>query len=291
LYHADLLGGLAARLVRIRRVIWSIRNTNLDAGSISTATRAVAWLAARVSRLIPERIVYNSLRSRAVHAQFGYSVRRCQVIQNGYDLEIFRPDPASGAALRAELGVRTDEYLVGCVARWDPQKDHANLVAALGAVARGQPRLRILLVGTGMDPANERLALLLRAADLGTRVILAGPRDDIPTVMNALDLHVLSSSGEAFPNVVAEAMACGTACVVTDVGDAALIVGDTGWMVPPHDSQALASAIEAALGSLQQQSRAILGARCRARVVEHFGLQKMTDSYCTLWRELATLRD
>jgi glycosyltransferase involved in cell wall biosynthesis len=137
-----------------------------------------------------------------------------------------------------------------------------------------------------MEPQNERLQATIRAARLEGLVILAGPRDDIPAIMNALDLHVLASLGEAFPNVVAEAMACGTPCVVTDVGDAAHIVGDTGWVAPPRNPETLAAAIEEALSALEHVPREALRSRCRARIVENFGMSRMTDSFGTLWRKL-----
>ena len=112
---------------------------------------------------------------------------------------------------------------------------------------------RCVLVGTGMSRENQQLAKLIRQLSLEDRLILTGPRNDIPDVMNALDLHVLSSAGEAFPNTVAEAMACGTPCVVTDVGDAALIVGDTGWIAPPQNPAALAERVEQGLVTLQSE--------------------------------------
>jgi glycosyltransferase involved in cell wall biosynthesis len=286
LYHADLLGGIAARLAGTRAVAWGVRNTNLDADAISMPTRLVARVAAWLSGIIPVVIVFNSTESSRVHVDFGYKASRLEVIPNGYDIERLRPDPLQREATRAQLGVRPDELLIGCVARWDPQKDHANLLTALRVIASRRPTLRVMLVGTGMEPQNEQLAALLRTVQMQELTILTGPRDDIPAIMNALDLHVLASLGEAFPNAVAEAMACGTPCVVTDVGDAAYIVSDTGWVAPPRNPQALAAAIEEALVTLERVPRETLSSRCRARIVENFGMRRMTDSYSALWRKL-----
>ncbi len=127
------------------------------------------------------------------------------------------------------------------VARYDPQKDHNNLLNALALIK--QMSIHCILVGEEMTFRNTELTALIKEYDLQDRVTLLGPQDNIPSIMNALDVHVLSSVGEAFPNVLAEAMACGTPCVATDVGDAALIVGETGWIVPPSDPESLAQAL------------------------------------------------
>jgi glycosyltransferase involved in cell wall biosynthesis len=117
---------------------------------------------------------------------------------------------------------------------------------------------------------------------------LLGRRNDIPRIMSALDLHVLSSAfGEAFPNVVAEAMSCGTPCVVTDVGDAADIVGDMGWVVPPRDAPALAEAITTALGEMSDAYKSHeRRLRARQRIEEKFSIERMVDAYSECWNEV-----
>lgn len=142
-----------------------------------------------------------------------------------------------------------------------------------------------------MDESNRDLLNL--ASDLGVRrrIILAGSRSDIPAVMNAVDLHVLPSQSEAFPNVVAEAMACGTPCVVTDVGDSRLLVEDTGWVVPPNNPKELAKAIVEALTAIKHSGRDSIGRRCRARIEQNFSLDRMARAYDALWARVQLLDD
>jgi glycosyltransferase involved in cell wall biosynthesis len=196
--------------------------------------------------------------------------------------------PEQRRAIRADLAADDAIPLLGMVARFDPYKDHKNLFAALGHLRRRSVRFRCVLIGAGMDETNEAVRSLIEREEIADSVILLGARDDIPSLMNALDINVLSSLGEAFPNVLAEAMACGTPCVTTDVGDARIIVGDTGWFAPPGDPTALANALVAAIGAMANQElwqqRA---ADCRRRVEARFDVRQMRTAYRAVWSDSA----
>jgi len=285
MYHADLIGGLVARWVGIQSVVWGIRASGLDSEQSSFSARVSARACALLSRWIPAAIVCCSERAAVAHQAMGYCEEKFTVIPNGYDLSQFTPDTETRQRLRKEWYIQPDQILLGMVARWDPQKDHNNLLRALALLKAHGAIFRCALVGAGVNWDNTILVRNVRRQELTDQIILAGPRDDIPSVMNALDLHILSSAyGEAFPNVVAEAMACGTPCLVTDVGDAALIVGTSGWIVPPQDAPALAQEIQAALAVLVAEGRRLLGQNSRMRIEENFSLEKMVETYHGLWR-------
>lgn len=287
LYHADLIGGLAARLAGCRRVVWGIRTSSLSPALNSRFTLMIAWLCARLSGILPMAIATCSVEAAKEHKRMGYAPAKFHVIPNGFDLGAYAPDIAKRQELREEWGVARDELLFGCVARWDPYKDHPNLLQALSEVAaRGRP-VRCVFVGGGLTAKNPVLTGLLSKYNLNGSVVLAGSRGDIPAVMNALDFHILPSASEAFPNVVAEAMACGTPCVVTDVGDAAVIVGDTGWVVPPKTPVLLAAAIEEARNGFGGENDAKRRIQARQRIKDNFSLEKMTRAYRQLWESMA----
>ena len=288
LYHADLIGGLAARFAGCNRVVWGIRTCNLNPKLNSRFTLIVAWLCARVSGFVPVAIASCSIEAAKAHKVMGYSSKKFHVIPNGYDLSRYMPNVSMRQQIRREWGVEDGQILIGCVARWNPYKDHPNLLHALSLVAESGVSVRCLLVGAGTSAENAELNDLLSKYNLKSLVILADSRSDIPDVMNALDMHVLASVSEAFPNVVAEAMACGVPCIVTDVGDAAMIVGDTGWIVPPRNPQLLAKAIETAALSFDTPAFASRRLAARNRIVENFSLEKMTQSYVNLWQSVAS---
>jgi glycosyltransferase involved in cell wall biosynthesis len=287
MYHADLIGGVAARLAGVRAVAWGIRNSGASLGKGSRLARVVAWLCARLSGTVPAAIIACAQNAALRHKQWGYAADKLCVIQNGYDFSRWHADAEARRALRSEWGVSESAPLIGSVARWNPLKDHANLFAALARCAQDAPALRCVLAGLGMDASNGELMALADRHGVRDKLVLLGPRQDIPRIMSAIDVHVLSSCAEGFPNVVAEAMATGPLCVVTDVGDAAVIVGDNGWVVPPSDSQALAHAISAAVATLESEAAAGMSQRARDSVVRRFGLGTMTAAYDQVWRRLA----
>lgn len=285
MYHADLVGGVMARLAGVRAVCWGIRNSNLVPGMSRRSTIWVAKACAALSSVVPHSIVSCSRQAVEVHCRLRYAALKFVVVPNGCNLLLLRPDAEARARVRADWGLDAGMPLFGMVARFDPQKDHANLIDALAQLKGLGWDFRCALIGAEMDTNNAVLIRLLEDHGVRDRVLLVGRRSDIPAVMNALDVHVLSSRfGEAFPNVLSEAMACGTPCVSTDVGDAAFIVGDTGWIVPPSDPRALAERLAMALGehadATTWQARK---QRAQQRIVETFSIQRMVEGFSASW--------
>jgi len=285
MYHADLIGGVVARLAGVKSVFWGIRHTTLEPGKSKRSTIYVARLCAFLSRWVPDKIVCCANKAVEVHVKLGYSAHKMTVIPNGYDLKKFFVDYDDRKLLRNEWGIDETIPLLGMVGRFDPQKDHKNLINALGTLRQSSFDFCFVLIGKNLLETNQELVAWIDAQDLRENIILLGQRSDIPQVMNALDAHVLSSSyGEAFPNVLAEAMACGTPCVTTDVGDAALIVGDTGWVVEPKNAEALATALLDSLILLHDEPAwMIRKQQARERIVNNFCLEKMINDYHTVW--------
>jgi len=284
--HSNLIGGVVARLAaRAAPVIWGVHQTNhipqLTKRTTLMTVSACAWL----SRWLPTRIVCCSESGREAYVRQGFAAGRLTVIPNGFDTDTFRPDPAARRDVRRELGLGPDATLIGLVARYDPFKDHANFLRAAAALKGRLPDVHFLLCGYGVDPGNETLASMVAALGLRGRCHLLGPRRDVPRLQAGLDLATSSSVSEAFPLAVGEAMACGVPCVVTDVGDSALIVGETGRVVPPHDPLALAVAWEELL-ALAPDARRRLGQAARLRVQERYELVGITRRYENVYETL-----
>ncbi len=283
MYHSDLLGGISCWLLGIKDVFWGVRHSNLSPEVNSKKTLLIIRFCALMSKKLPKKIIFCADESVINHNKFGYKGDTV-VVKNGYEVTKFKPSVRSRALIRNELGI-DDEFLFGFVARWDPQKDHRNLILALSELSKNISSFKCVLIGNGCDSKNSALLSLIEDKCLSGKILLLGERDDIPNIMNALDVHVLSSSGEAFPNVIAEAMSSGTPCITTDVGDASDIVGDTGWVVPRHDYISLSEAMYSSF--LEKNSDHTHWKErqesARNRIVNEFSLSLMVNSFLNAW--------
>lgn len=277
LYHADLVATLAVPFAGRPRLVWNLRGTAKSPAGSPWHTRLTVRLLARLSRR-PWAVAANSHAGRRDHEALGYHPRRWIHLPNGIDTDRWRPDADDRSAVRTELGLDDDEVACVAVARVHPQKDHPTLLVAMGRLVERNPdrRLRLVLVGEGT-------ATLPLPPAIAPRVLALGARDDLPRLLRGADLAVLSSAfGEGLPNVVAEAMATGLPAVVTDVGDAAELVGDTGWVVAPGDAAGLGEALRAAVDAGAGERRA-RGRAARERVAQQWSLDGSLAAYRELW--------
>ena len=283
MYHADLLGGLAAAVSGIP-VCWGVRHSDLSRKGNKVSTLMVARACGWISRWVPSCAVSCSRRALEAHRKVGYVVP-FEVVPNGFDTSMWMPQPELRNVVRSELKIEATEFVFAHAGRNHPQKDHPNLARAFNRLHGVRPNVRLLLCGAGFDQGGGYLSELPWDAAARAAVIPLGPRDDLQRVWQAADAFVLSSRGEGFPNVVAEAMACGLPSVVTDVGDAAEIVGDTGKVVPPSDPEALFAAM-LELCNLSDGDRRRLGSAARQRVLDCFTLERMAAGFQRVWGDV-----
>lgn len=286
MYHANLIGSIAAWMTHKIPVVWGIHHTNLDSKESRRSTIWIANICAKLSRSLPNQIICCSEATYKIHASLGYDVKKMIVIPNGFDLDAFAPDSDSRASVRSELGISNDTILIGLAARFNPQKDHRNFIKAASILHAEIPGVHFLLCGEQVDRRNNKIMNWLKENDLNDCFHLLGRREDIPRLLAALDIFSLSSAfGEAFPLVAGEAMACEIPCVVTNVGDSALIVGDTGRVVPPKNPKALAIAWKYLI-EIGSKKRLLLGKAARARVRNNFSIENITMRYTNQYQKI-----
>jgi glycosyltransferase involved in cell wall biosynthesis len=286
MYNSNLLAGLLARPRGIP-VVWGIHSSTLEGTGL--ASRMAARLGGHWAAKLTDFVINCSTRSAGIHSDLGYARVKGAVIHNGYDPAAFFPDEQLRNSTRRKLSIADGTVLIGTIGRWSEQKDHGNLISALAIARNAGASFRCLLVGRGLDERNIELVNALSRVGCRDLVLLLGERADIPDLARAMDLHVLPSRVEAFPNAVPETMLSATPNVVTDVGDTRNMVGETGWVVEPRNPEMLAAAIGVAIeectsdrGRWEQRRLA-----ARQRIADRFTLDAMAAAYEDVWRRAA----
>lgn len=281
MYHADFLGGLVARLCSVKAVYWNVRNTRIPQG-IFSRTGTVIFLCILTSYFVPKKIICCAHSGRKFHAKLGYRSDRLTVIPNGYEVgDALKA--SKGLSLRSVLNIPSSTFVIGIIGRYDFLKGHDVLI---DAVEKLLPELKcsvtFLCAGRGVDENNHELLSLIKRANVENVFTLLGERSDIPAVLNTLDVLCLPSRAEGFPNVVAEAMLYQIPCVVADVGDASLIVSETGYIFKAGDSNSLAKKLKMIV-ALSKQKRKALGKVARSQIVQRYDISDICEKYENLY--------
>jgi len=283
MYHADLLGAMAAFMAGNPPVIWGLHHTLNSTTKMNPWTQRIIKINALLSLFFPQKVICCSEETMKSHINKGYSSKKMIVIPNGIDLTGFRIDPETRVYIRREFGLNPETPLIGMVARFHPQKDHRTFILAAKILHQTLPNVHFILAGSNIVHENLELKNWIKEAEMEKNIHLAGLRNDIPRFVAAFDIVSLSSAyGEALPVSICEAMACGVPCVVTDVGDSRKIVSGSGICVPTRDPKALAEGWEQLL-SLEQEEKLNLGTLARTRIEKEYNIINIAKRYSEVY--------
>ena len=291
MYHSDIIGTIAALASNCRiPVVWGVRLSEPFEAGLKRSTLAVIRLASILSKFSPKIIVANAEASLDSHVELGYPKNKFRIISNGIDVSRFKPNGEKRKKQRQALGIHEDEFVAGLIGRFSEQKNQIGFIKAAGDVIKSDEKLRILLCGRNISMENQLLSYAISNNLSQDRIILISEIEKIETIYCALDFYVSASLSEGFPNVIAEAMACGLPCIATDVGDCAKLIGNTGFVIPPNDTQALVSQIIALTG-MPSESLGLLGVLARKKILEKYTVKRMTDGFEGVWHEMIDLHN
>lgn len=285
MYQGGVFGTLCRRfLPKKPHVIWTVHEPleHYDQEPLRKRLQLRLWGKMSTS---PECLMYVSHLNMEQHLAYGFNNQKATVIPNGVDTSRFGPAREKGLAIRESLGIPEDCLLIGKTARYHRQKNHVGFLRSAAILAEKYNHVRFMLVGTNVDNNNETLTSLISELGLDGKVYMLGNREDIPEIVNAYDIATLTSLGEAFPLTLGEAMVSAVPCVATDVGDNAYIIGDTGYVVPVDDDQAMSDSWEKIV-VLSDQERAALGQKARQRCLDNFTLEQQVKQHEELYRTL-----
>ncbi len=282
MYHANLLALTAPLVLGRVPVFWNIQTSGRNPLEFKALTRGVIRATCLLSGL-PEGVIVNSEKGRVDHLRMGYKDHKFHVIPNGFDLSLYKPvDLRRKKEVRRAFGMEEEAFCVGMFARYHPVKDHRAALKAADMVRKRGYRAHFYFAGQGVDEGNPDLMQYVDALGLNALVHLMGYQREVHVLMAAMDTVISCSHSEGLSNVIGEAMATGIPCVVTDVGDSARVVGDTGKIVKPGDPEALAAAL-IELIRMPHEKRQALGKSARERIQVRFAIEKIARAYARLY--------
>lgn len=286
MYHADLLGGLTAKFSGVKNIFWNIRSGDYSIKDTSFKTKVTIYLCAFFSYFIPNKIIINSNASINIHKKYFYK-NNFHLIYNGIDTSLFKSNLNIRKKIKNNFSIYEDAFVIGMVARFDPQKNHDNFIEILHILKKNNLKFVGILIGSKTIELNNFLINKINEYDLDKNIIRLGSKNNIHELLNSFDLAILTSSyGESFPNVIAEAMSCGVVSVSTDSGGSKEIIKNTNFIINKNNPKTFSTKIielynlfnkdKASWENLKQTNRQI--------ILENFTIKKMIQEYLKIWK-------
>jgi len=285
MYHADILGGCVAKLFRISNIFWNIRHaTYKEKGLKSKKHKFIAHIHLFLSKFIPKKIICCAKSCYESHIEIGYCKSKMAIIYNGIDTEKFFYNPLSREMLRRDLGLSQEKIVIGSIGRLHENKGQDNLFKSLKILSDESIDIAYIFAGTNMQKDNPAIKNLIKSNNLSLELIFLGKRNDVPAIMNAIDIHVSASSSEGFPNVIAEAMSCATVAISTNVGDSKYIAESNQCICKANSPSELARLMLTTIK--EKNNKKFWDERkfnSRKKIIDNFSLEKMINSYEQIW--------
>lgn len=279
MYHSDLLALILYKTTSVKKLIWGIRNSDLSPDNNKKSTLFIAKVNSIFSK-IPDLVISCSQEGIKTHTKYGYNSINMALIPNGFELE----DNINNQ-IESKMIFNEEKKTIIHVGRWDKLKDHETFFHSIKELSKIRNDFNIILCGIGINDDNKELVKLIEKYGVKEYITLLGERNDVPDLLRISKVFVSSSIGEGFSNVIGEAMISGTLCVVTDVGDSAYIVGDTGIIVKPKDYITMSKAIDEIL-NMKVTDYNLKSKKAKLRINENFDIKKIANQYENHYEEL-----
>ena len=278
MYHANFFVFLAR--FKKHKIFFNIRHSLHDIKMEKTTTRFIIFVGKFFSRFV-NKVVYCSKVSLSQHINYGYPSYNSIFIPNGFEIEKFKYSISNRKIFRESLDFMKDDFVIASIARYHPMKNHEGIIKGFSKFVKFAPKSKLVLIGKGLDKENHTLRSLCNLLNVSDKVFMLGMRNDIPSILSGIDVFISASNwGEAFPNVIGEAMAIGKICVTNDVGDSKYILGKNGYVIEDSIEDTLIKVFK-----LTREEKAKIEKNLRERARKEFSIKKVAKLYLNLYEK------
>lgn len=280
MYHADFLGVLLKPFFPNKKLIWNIRHSNLVKGADKITTIVLANILSRLS-FVPASIICGSNAAYLSHQKIGYRSEKMTIIPNGFDTNLFAPNYDIKKSVLGEIGVPSDDLVIGHIGRENKVKNQASLIEAFAKLSDKRKNISLVLIGKGLKNKYQWHPNV----NNNKKIIILDEVPNVERYLKAFDLFVLSSFSEGFPNVLGEAMASGVPCISTNAGDSEYIIGNSDLITEDASVISLYKKMDYWI-NLSDSEKEYLRRNSRNRVIDLFSIDKITSRYINLYKSI-----
>lgn len=283
MYHGSLFAIISNFLWPFSQCYLGIRNQKVDEGTLSVKTQKILVLLKKLQKF-SDLTIYPSKESKKTHELEGFEESKAKIIENGCNIEIYKPvTEGEKLQLREKWVISSETRVLAYVSRFHPHKDPETFFKAISILVKTYPDLKVVCAGQGFVPENHELTKMLKNLSIEENIVLMGVVKNIHEVYQFSDGLVLSSIGEAFPNVLIEAMSCGLKCVSTDVGNVKQLLAPFEGVVETRNPEILAQAIKS---NLLEDSHVKVDMKRSEWIKNNYSISNMVSSFEKEWSKV-----
>jgi glycosyltransferase involved in cell wall biosynthesis len=285
MYHSNFLTMFIPKKYH-NKIFWNIRHSELNLKISKKMTILLSIICGLFSRFVPKKIIYCSEKSIKFHEnnQF-YSKKKTRLIDNGYSDKIYYPSNNLRSNFRKKNKIKKTDIILGYAGRYAKQKNIESLLNAFSKIVKNYSNVHLYMVGKEINLQNKELINIMSGLNIKDKIVLLNEQKNLVEFYNGIDLLVLTSHSESFPNVIAEAMLCSTPVLASNAGCSKKIIDKYGFVLNKNDYLSITKGLKRSINILENKKGnwKSLKKNVRSQIKNKFSIEKMAHNYSENW--------
>lgn len=285
MYHSNFIT-LFIHQKFYNRIFWNIRHSKLNIKISKKITIFISLICGLISKIVPSKIIYCSEESINFHENYHfYAKNKTRLIDNGYCEKSYYPSKPLRLNFRKKNKLKKTDIIFGFAGRYAKQKNISSLLFAFSKIVKNYNNIYLFMAGKDINSSNQELNKLAFDLKIKNKVIFLDEQKNLLEFYNGIDLLILTSLSESFPNVVAEAMLCSTPVLSSDVGCSKEIIEDSGFLVNGNDHQSIVKSLNESLYVFKNKKIRwkFIKKNCRLKIKNKYSIKNMSNAYLENW--------